>query len=88
MWLGQRRGVLLTSVWIAAAYFMVAGGVGTPVLAIAACFMTGIARGGNSIFSSTMISPVGCVNGMAQKLPSQNRHLARQSILAGLCYVN
>ncbi|MBD5133171.1 MAG: MFS transporter [Clostridiales bacterium] len=56
LWLGRRRGILVTSVWMMVAYVIFAAGLGaTPVL-IAAFLMTGIARGGNSNFTSTMIS--------------------------------
>lgn len=56
VYLGRRRSILITSVWMAAGYLIFSSGVGTTGLIIAACFMTGIARGGNSNFSSTMIS--------------------------------
>lgn len=54
--LGRRRSILATSVWMAVAYLIIASGIGSPALVVLACFMTGIARGGNSTFSSTMIS--------------------------------
>ena len=54
--LGRRRSILVTAVWMAVAYLIFAGGLGSPALLIAACLMTGIARGGNSNFASTMIS--------------------------------
>lgn len=56
VWLGRRKGILVTAVWMAAAYLIFASGIGTPALLIAACLMTGVARGGNSNFSNTMIS--------------------------------
>lgn len=56
IYLGRRRAVLLTSVWMAAAYLIFASGFGSPFLFLAAFTMTGIARGGNSNFSNTMIS--------------------------------
>ena len=56
VWLGRRKGILITAVWMAAAYLVFASGIGTPALLIAACLMTGVARGGNSNFSNTMIS--------------------------------
>ncbi|MCR5825991.1 MAG: MFS transporter [Oscillospiraceae bacterium] len=55
-WLGRRRSILLTSVWMGVAYLMLAAGLGATPLLIAAFLMTGIARGGNSNFSNTMIS--------------------------------
>ena len=54
--LGRRRAVLITSVWMAVAYFIFASGYGTPVLLMAAFLMTGIARGGNTNFCNTMMS--------------------------------
>lgn len=56
LYLGRRRSILLTAVWMAAGYLIFASGVGTAPLLIAACLMTGISRGGNSNFASTMIS--------------------------------
>lgn len=54
--LGRRRSILLTSVWMAAAYLIFASGFGATALLVAAFFMTGVARGGNSNFANTMIS--------------------------------
>lgn len=54
--LGRRRSILLTSVWMGVAFAIFAGGFGATPLLIAAFLMTGIARGGNSNFSNTMIS--------------------------------
>lgn len=56
VYLGRRRAILVTAVWMAVGYLIFASGLGTPVLLIAACLMTGVARGGNSNFSNTMIS--------------------------------
>lgn len=56
VYLGRRRGILTTAVWMAAGYLIFAAGIGTPALLIAACLMTGVARGGNSNFANTMIS--------------------------------
>ena len=56
IYLGRRRAILATSVWMAAAYLIFASGFGSPALFVAAFTMTGIARGGNSNFSNTMIS--------------------------------
>lgn len=55
-YLGRRRSILTTSVWMAAGYLIFASGIGAPAALIAACLMTGIARGGNSNFSNTMMS--------------------------------
>jgi len=56
IYLGRRRAILVTAVWMAAGYLIFASGIGTPALLIAACLMTGVARGGNSNFANTMIS--------------------------------
>lgn len=56
VYLGRRRAILVTAVWMAVGYLIFASGVGAPALLIAACLMTGVARGGNSNFSNTMIS--------------------------------
>jgi len=56
IYLGRRRAILVTAVWMAVGYLIFASGIGTPALLIAACLMTGIARGGNSNFANTMIS--------------------------------
>lgn len=55
-YLGRRKAVLLTAVWMAVAYLIFASGVGTPGVMITAFLMTGIAKGGNSNFSNTMVS--------------------------------
>ena len=56
VYLGRRRSVLTTAVWMAVGYLIFASGVGTPFVLILACVMTGVARGGNSNFANTMIS--------------------------------
>lgn len=56
VYLGRRRSILTTAVWMAVAYLIFASGLGNPILLIVACLMTGISRGGNSNFASTMIS--------------------------------
>ena len=55
-YLGRRRAVLLTGVWMAVGYLIFLSGMGAPALLAAACLMTGIARGGNSNFANTMVS--------------------------------
>lgn len=54
--LGRRRSILLTAVWMAVAYGLLTAGFSAPVLLMAACLMTGIARGGTSNFCNTMVS--------------------------------
>lgn len=56
IYLGRRRSILTTSVWMAVGYLVFASGISAPAALIAACLMTGIARGGNSNFSNTMMS--------------------------------
>lgn len=56
LWLGRRRAILATSVWMIVAYLIFASGLGAAPMLISAFFMTGIARGGNANFSNTMIS--------------------------------
>lgn len=53
---GRRRGIMFTTIWMIIAYAILASGVPIPWLIMAACLMTGIARGGNSSFCNTMIS--------------------------------
>ena len=55
-WVGRRRSILITSVWMAAAFAIFTLGLGTPAILIAAFLMVGFSRGGNSNFSNTMIS--------------------------------
>lgn len=56
LWLGRRRAVLITAVWMTVAYLIFSAGWGPTPLLVSAFLMTGIARGGNSNFSNTMIS--------------------------------
>ena len=55
-YIGRRKTVLLTSVWMALAFILVTFGIGGASLLPVACVMIGIARGGNSNFSNTMMS--------------------------------
>lgn len=55
-YLGRRRAILATAVWMAVGYLIFAGGAGSPAPLAAACLMMGFARGGNSNFSNTMVS--------------------------------
>lgn len=55
-YIGRRRTMLLTAVWMCLAYAIVAFGVGGAALLPVACLMIGIARGGNTNFSNTMMS--------------------------------
>ena len=55
-YIGRRKTVLLTSVWMALAFILITFGIGGAALLPVACVMIGIARGGNSNFSNTMMS--------------------------------
>lgn len=55
-YLGRRKTILGTAVWMAAGYLIFTSGLGTPWLLLSACFMMGIARGSNANFSNTMVS--------------------------------
>lgn len=55
-YLGRRKTILSTAVWMAAGYLIFASGLGMPWLLLGACFMMGIARGSNANFSNTMVS--------------------------------
>ena len=54
--IGRRKTVLLTSVWMCVAFALVTFGIGGAVILPLACLMIGIARGGNTNFSNTMMS--------------------------------
>ena len=56
VYLGRRRSILCTAVWMALGYLIFASGFGNPLILALAFLMTGIARGGNSNFSGVMIS--------------------------------
>ena len=53
-YIGRRKTVLLTSVWMALAFILITFGIGGAALLPLACVMIGIARGGNSNFSNTI----------------------------------
>ena len=53
---GRRKSVLLTSLWMAVSYLLFTTGWGGAVLLPVACFLTGIAKGGNANFANTMMS--------------------------------
>lgn len=54
--IGRRKTVLLTAVWMAVAFSVFTTGFGGAALLSVACLMTGVARGGNTNFSNTMMS--------------------------------
>ena len=55
-YIGRRKTVLLTSVWMCVAFALVTFGIGGASILPLACLMIGIARGGNTNFSNTMMS--------------------------------
>lgn len=55
-YIGRRKTVLLTSVWMAVAFILITFGIGGAWLLAPACVMIGIARGGNTNFTNTMMS--------------------------------
>lgn len=55
-YIGRRKTILTTSVWMAIAFALVTFGIGGAAALPFACVMIGIARGGNSNFSNTMMS--------------------------------
>ncbi len=56
VFLGRRKAVLTTALWMAAAYLIFTTGIGGAFLLPVACFATGIAKGGNANFANTMMS--------------------------------
>ena len=55
-YIGRRKTVLLTAMWMAVAFLLITFGIGGGALLSLACVMIGIARGGNTNFSNTMMS--------------------------------
>ena len=55
-YIGRRKTILLTSIWMATAFVLLTFGIGGAVVLPAVCVMIGVSRGGNSNFSNTMIS--------------------------------
>jgi len=55
-YIGRRKTVLVTAVWMAAAFLIFTSGLGGAALLPLACLMVGIARGGNNNFCNTMMS--------------------------------
>jgi len=54
--LGRRKSILATSIWMAAAYCIFTTGWGAALALPLACFVLGIAKGGNANFANTMMS--------------------------------
>lgn len=54
--IGRRRTVLTTAIWMAIAFAIFSTGFGGTALLPLACLMTGVARGGNTNFSNIMMS--------------------------------
>lgn len=53
---GRRTSILITSVWMIAAYAVFSTGWGGVILLPAVCVAMGIAKGGNANFANTMMS--------------------------------
>jgi len=56
VFLGRRKAVLTTALWMAVAYLIFTTGIGGAILLPVACFATGVAKGGNANFANTMMS--------------------------------
>ncbi len=56
LWVGRRKSVILTAVWMMVAYAMFLSGIGGAALLPFACLLLGISKGGLTNFSNTMIS--------------------------------
>ena len=56
VFLGRRKAVLTTALWMAVAYLIFTTGIGGAFLLLVACFATGVAKGGNANFANTMMS--------------------------------
>ncbi len=54
--IGRRKSVLVTGIWMAVSYFLMTAGWGGALLLPLACFVMGIAKGGNANFANTMMS--------------------------------
>lgn len=55
-YIGRRKTILLTSVWMSVAFAIVAFGIGGAALLPLSCLLIGVSRGGNTNFSNTMMS--------------------------------
>ena len=55
-YIGRRKTVLLTSMWMLVAFTLITLGIGGASLLALSCVMIGVARGGNTNFSNTMMS--------------------------------
>lgn len=53
---GRRKAILVTSIWMAVAYTICTTGWGGALALPLACFVMGIAKGGNANFANTMMS--------------------------------
>jgi len=55
-YIGRRKTILLTATWMVVAFSLITFGIGGAAALSLACVMIGVARGGNSNFSNTMMS--------------------------------
>ncbi|MGL4789800.1 MAG: MFS transporter, partial [Anaerotignaceae bacterium] len=56
LYIGRRKSILLTSIWMIVGYIVFASGISIPLILLLACFIIGFAKGGNSNFTNTMMS--------------------------------
>lgn len=54
--IGRRKSVIVTALWMAVSYLLFTTGWGGATLLPLACFVMGIAKGGNANFANTMMS--------------------------------
>lgn len=54
--IGRRKSVIATAMWMAVSYLLFTTGWGSVMLLPFACFVMGIAKGGNANFANTMMS--------------------------------
>lgn len=54
--LGRKKSILITSIWMAIAYTIFTTGLGGAIALPVACLVLGIAKGGNANFANTMMS--------------------------------
>lgn len=77
LYFGRRNAISLTAVWMAVAWLLFASGIGAWPLLLAACFMTGISRGGNTTFCNTQVS------GLPEKKAARGYNLLHGVFAAG-----
>ena len=56
VFLGRRKSILITAVWMAVSYLLITSGWGGAALLPVICFAMGVSKGGNANFANTMMS--------------------------------